>query len=198
MKQNHAKGILLWILAGAAIGSGIGILGVTGIIPGEQLMRVTGLTVHICIGLIVLLIDSLCIWALVRRQILAAVERSGASAAGTVTAVREIPHPGYLTDDDWVRKARFVFTVTYQAENKTYTKEFPPTALLSRQTLYPVLAEPGCSLPVRYSRKHPRFSLIDVNVMIQALKHEQRTTARFFVIIPIVLTTLYILICKGI
>ena len=192
MKQSGVKAILLWILIGAVIGSGIGVLGVTGVIPGRKMMQVTGWTIRICLGLIVLLADVLCIWALIRRKILAAVEKNGMSAAGTVTAVREIPHPAHLNDDDWVRKAMFVFTVSYQAGGRTVTKEFTPTALLSRRELYPLQAEIGSSLPVKYSRKHPGLSLIDVDVIKQRMREDQQRSAKFFVIIPVILTAAWI------
>lgn len=194
MKQKHTacKAILLWIFAGCVIGSLIGLIGAAGILPESMLRTLTGWTIRICTGIIVLLVDGLCIWALIRRRLMYNIAQNGASAVGTVTAVREIPHPADLNADVWTRRVRFVFTVSYPAGTAVYEKEFPPTCLLSRQALYPVQAEEGSKLPVRYHLKHPRMSLIDVDAIADGTQKEQQNAAKFFVLVPVLLTTVWL------
>ena len=64
-----------WILAGAVIGSAIGIMGLTGIIPADQMLSVSKTVIKAGRGLIVLIIDFLFAFALCQPLIMGYIEK---------------------------------------------------------------------------------------------------------------------------
>lgn len=194
MKKKHFKMILIWILTGILIGSLIGVIGVFGLIPTEHFLQVTNLIITLCIGVIVLLIDCLCIWALIRPAITNRIDRNGAKAIGKIENITVIPRPDQIDEDHWIQKARFALIVSYEVGAQKYSKEFSPTCLTSRQELYPQVIDVGEKIPVKYSERFPRFSLLDVNVLKAGLKKEQKGSKVYFIMIPIVITLVYVLI----
>ncbi len=129
MKKNPFKVLYIYIIAGFIIGSLISALGLFKIIPREFAEMIPSTA----IGLIVLIIDLLFIWAWIYRFLRRYVNRNGISTIGTIKSVREIPHPKELNVDEWCRKVRYSCIISYKVGTKEYNKEFPATCLTSRQ-----------------------------------------------------------------
>ena len=193
MKRNYFKITVIWIISGMLIGSLIGVLGLSGLIPTDHFLSVTGWIIRLCFGAIVLLIDCLCIWALVRPIVLRYIDRHGIPTIGKIEDVTVIPRPDQLGKDAWVQKVRFVFHVSYQVDARTYRKEYAPTCLTSRQALYPQTVVIGEDIPLRYHPKKPDFSLIDIPVIKDGLETEQKKARPYLTAIPVVITMIYII-----
>ena len=193
MKKNPVKIILIWIITGVLIGTLIGIIGVIGHIPKDKFLSFTGMIIRLCLGAIVLLIDSLCIWALLRPTIIKHIDRNGEKIIGKIENITVIPHPDHLGEDNWIQKARFAFIVSYEVDSKKYCKEYSPTCLTSKKELYPQIIEIGEDIPIKYYKKAPQFSLIDINLLKNRLRNEQNNARIHFIMIPIILTSLYVI-----
>ena len=191
MKKNPIKIILMWIIIGILIGSLIGITGASGLIPNENYLSITSIVIELCVGAIVFLVDIFCIWALLRPTIIDYIDRNGESAIGKIKDIAVITHPNQLGEDDWVQKVRYSLTVSYKVCSKEYRKEYPPTCLTSKQELYPQIIEIGENIPIKYYKKAPQFSLIDINLLKNRLRNEQNNARVYFIMIPIILTFLY-------
>ena len=63
---DHIKRIIIGITVGIIVGSLIGSMSYYGIIPREFRESTTYITIKICIGLIILIVDLFCIWGLVK------------------------------------------------------------------------------------------------------------------------------------
>jgi len=192
LKNNPFRMILIWIVFGAVIGSLIGALGVLRIIPKDTFESAVGITIRICIGLIVLILDLLCIWALLRPRLIGYIKQHGETAEGIIAYVHEIPRPDQLREDAWIRKARFVCTVLYHVNGKDYKVEYPPTPLTSRQAMYPFSFEPEKVIPVQYLRRFPQLSCIALPQIQAAEQAEQQRNRIVFIVIPLILTALYV------
>ena len=184
--------LLIWIVSGAVVGSLIGALGVLRIIPKDTFESAVGITIRICIGLIVLILDVLCIWALVRPGLIGYIKQNGETTEGIIAYVHEIPRPDQIREDAWIRRVRFVCTVLYHVNGKDYKVEFPPTPLTSRQALYPFSFEPEKMIPVQYLRRFPRLSRIALPQIQAEEKAEQQRNRIVFIVIPLILTALYV------
>lgn len=197
MKKSPIKIILIWIVTGILIGTFIGLIGVFGHIPKDHFLSATNMIIRICLGAIVVLVDSLCIWALLRPIILQWIDRKGERAVGRIENITVIPRPNQLGEDDWVQKARFAFVVSYEVDSKKYCKEYSPTCLTSRQELYPQIIEIGEYMPIKYCKKAPKLSLIDIDLLKTGLRNEQNNARVYFIVIPIMITLAYVvsLIC---
>ena len=193
MRKNPIKIILIWIIIGIFIGTLIGIIGMSGHIPKDKFLSVTGMIVRLCLGAIVLLVDSLCIWALLRPTIIKYIDGNGKKIIGKIENITVIPHPNQLGEDKWIQKARFAFIVSYEVDSKKYCKEYAPTCLTSKKELYPQIIEIGEDIPIKYYKKAPQFSLIDINLLKTRLKNEQNNARVYFIMIPIIITFLYVI-----
>lgn len=178
--KNHFKITLIWIIAGLFIGSAIGIIGVG-----------TNTIIRLCFGGIVLLADILCIYGLLRPAILNSIDKNGEQVIGKIENITVMPRPDQISEDHWVQKARFAFTVSYEVASKKYRKEYPPTCLTSKQELYPQVIEVGEPIPIKYYKKAPRFSLADVDVLKAGSMQEQKKARVLFIMILILMTVLY-------
>lgn len=192
MNKSPIKTTLIWILIGAAVGSLLGVAGLLGLISGDTLLKASSLTIKICIGLIVLIVDTLCITALIRQHIYRVIDKNGQTVTGRIETMRAISRPDQLAVDQWQRKSLFSFTVSYEAEGRTITKEFPPTPLTSRQELYPFSPDEGDEIDIRFLQGHPRMSIIDLEAIKKSTKAEQEGSRIHFIAIPFILTIVYI------
>lgn len=192
MKNSHFKKIIIGIGTGAVIGSLIGAMGYYGIIPREFRESVTYTTIQICIGLIVAIVDLLCIWGLVKQILDRYIDRHGESATGIIESLRELPHPDHFDDDEWIRPSRFACVVSYNTDKGKITKEYPPTPLTSKRELYPFAFKEDCDIPIKYLKKHPKLSIIDNDKLKAAYQIEHKKDIIHLVMIPTVITALYI------
>lgn len=193
MKKSPLKIILIWIITGMLIGTVIGIIGVLGNIPREKFLSATSIVIRVCLGVIVLLIDLLCVWGTLRPFFIQYIDRNSEKVTGKIEDITVIPHPSQLGEDSWVQKALFAFTVSYEVNSKKYRKEYSPTCLTSKQELYPQIIEVGEDIPIRYYKKAPQFSLIDIDLLKTRLRIEQNNARIYFVTIPIILTLIYVI-----
>lgn len=193
MRKKPIRVILLWILSGILIGTIIGMIGVFGHIPKDKFLSFTSIVIRLCLGVIVLLADSLCIWALLRPIFIRRIDRNGEKTIGRIEDITVIPRPDQIAEDDWVQKARFAFTVSYEVGSKKYSKEYSPTCLTSKQELYPQSTEVGGDIPIKYYKKAPQHSLIDIDLLKVGLKKEQSSARIHFIMIPIIITFLYVI-----
>ena len=186
--------IVRFIIAGAVIGSLIGVMGLVGIIPGNELETVTEITIKICIGLIVLIIDLLFAFGLCQPLIRRFIDRHGEQTNGIIKYMNEIPRPDQLGLDEWVRKVRYSLTVKYYADSKEYSKEFPPTHLTSKRELYPISFEEGKEIPVKYLKLFPALSILDLDILKNAWNIENRNARIHLMMIPLIITVVCIIV----
>ena len=185
------KRILIYILACAVLGSVIGVLGVLGILPRGVFEGALSIT-NLCIGLIVLIVDALCIAGLIRAAVLRGIDRGGIPVTGVIEHLRVIRRPDQVQAGDWEALARFAPTVSYKANGKPYCTELSPTCLTSRQKLYPMIMEEGCAVPLKMHRKHPEWIVIDNEALRAGRYAEQKQTRIWLVTIPAVVTMIYV------
>lgn len=187
------KMVVKFIVAGAVIGSVIGVMGLVGIIPDSKLESVTEITIIICIGLIVLIIDLLFALGHCQPLIRGYIDKNGEQTNGVIEYVKEIPRPDQLGLDEWVRKVRYSLSVKYNVDSKEYRKEFSPTHLTSRRELYPLSFEKGKEIPVKYLKRIPMLSILDLDILKNAWNSENQTSRIHFIMIPLIITALYII-----
>lgn len=193
MNKNHFKNIIIGMAIGAAIGSLIGAMGYYGIIPRELRELTTYATIKICIGLIILIVDLFCVWGLIKPIIGKHIDKNGESETGIIESVRTIPHPKHLSEDEWSRPSRFACVVSYNTDKGKITKEFPPTPLTSECELYPFSFEEGNEIPIKYLKNHPKLSIINNERLKAAYKAEHSNDIIHLVMIPTIITALYII-----
>ena len=190
---NHIKKIIIGITIGIIAGSIIGAMGYYGIIPREFRESTTYITIKICIGLIILIVDLFCIWGLVKPVIDKHIYKNGESVTGIIESVRKIPHPKHFSEDEWSRPSHFACVVYYNTDKGKITKEFPPTPLTSKRELYPFSLEEGNEIPIKYLKKHPKLSIINNERLKAIYKAEHNKDIIHLVMIPTIITALYIL-----
>ena len=180
--------LVLWIVGGIVLGNLIGILGYYEIIP----KRTVGIVPKICFGSIVLIIDGVCIWGIIYHTLYRAIDADGESVTGIIEDVTTIPKLSQLHVDEWQQQARYSCTVSYTVGQKAYKKEFPCTAFISRQELYPHIFEKGREIPIKHHKKHPRFSMIDIDVLKQGFYAENWHTRLYLAAFLIMLNVTFV------
>ena len=182
--------LYIYIIAGFIIGSLIGALGYFKIIPKEFAEMIPSTT----IGLIVLIIDLLFIWAWIYHFLRRYVNKYGISTTGTIKSVRELPHPKELNVDEWCRKVRYSCIISYKVGTKEYNKEFPPTCLTSKQELYPLVIEDDTEIEIKYMNKFPNISFIDNEKLKEGYQAEHQNDIIHLIMIPLIITAVYIIL----
>lgn len=193
MNNNPFKLIVIWIIFGAIIGSLIGIFGLLGVIPRAFYESAVPVIIKVCIGIIIAIIDLLFIWALLKPLLDNYIDKNGESTTGIVDNVREIPRPNQLYADEWLRKLRYSCTVSYKVGINEYRKEFPPTFLTSKRELYPLSIETGNKIHIKYLKKIPSFSILDVEQLKLGRKAEFSNDKIYFIVIPSIITAMYVI-----
>ena len=194
MKNNHVNNLFVFVLIGLTFGSLIGSLGYFGILSRDRYDTLSNFTIIICIGLIITIIDLLFFRAIIYRIIINNIEKNGTTTSGKIEEISIIPHPSQLYADEWTKKSRYVLKVSYKAGLKTYKKEFPPTALVSKQELYPVLLEKGSIIELKYSKKRPSFCIIDIDALKEESDLKAKISNAFLLIIPLIITITYLFV----
>ncbi|MBR1384508.1 MAG: hypothetical protein IJ555_11980 [Ruminococcus sp.] len=194
MKEHPFRFLLLCILIGALVGSLIGAAGLMGLVPKDIFLSVSGAVIKICFGLIVLMVDVLCAFGLLRPLVSQRIDREGKRTAGIINDVTINTLPSELGEDEWTQKARFSFTVHYKAGERDIEKKFPPTCLTSRRELYPQNIEQGSEIPVKYLEITPRSSIIDIEYLKAGALWEQKNARVHFIMIPLIITAAYIIV----
>ena len=145
-----------------------------------------------CIGSMVLLVDLLCVCALHRPAFHKHIDETGETATGIIEDITIIPLPNQLDTDDWVKKVRYSFTVSYEAGSKKYMKKFSPTLQTSKREIYPLDVDKGNYIGIKYCKRLPGLSIIDVDALKAGMKTERERTRIFFIAVPVIITMLYI------
>ena len=89
--------------------------------------------------------------------------------------------------------SRFACVVSYGTEKEKITKEFPPTPLTSERELYPFSFKEGNEIPIQYLKNHPKMSIINNEKLKTAYKAEHNNDVIYLIMIPTIITALYIL-----
>ena len=189
---NSSKIIMLFIITGVIVGVLIGGFCVVTNTSEETFLTVTSTIIKVCIGLFVLTINILCLCALLRPVFINRIDERGKTTTGVIEDVVVLAHPNQLYVDEWMKKVRYSCTISYEADAKKYLKAFSTTALTSKRELFPLNISKGNNVPIKYCRRFPGMSIIDVDILKRSLKSEQKRYRVFFMIIPIVVTTFYI------
>jgi hypothetical protein len=79
------------------------------------------------------------------------------------------------------------------AKSKKYRKEYSPTSLTSKRELYPQTIEVGAEIPIKYYKNAPFFSLIDVELIKEGIRKEQKNSKINFIMLPIIITMVYVI-----
>lgn len=191
MNKSRLKVIVIWIISGTVIGSIIGAMGTFEIIPKTLYESISNATIKICLGLIVLIIDLLCLWGLFKPSLDNYIDKNGKSAVGIITNLQEIPLPNQLEVEEWNRKLRFACSVTYEANGKKHIKEFPPTHLTSKRELYPFELKEGAEIKLKYLKKFPKISLIDNDKLKSGYKKEHINSRIYLIMFPLIITAIF-------
>lgn len=162
-----------------------------GIIPDQMREAVSSGIIKTCLGMIVLIVNLLCIWGLILSGLSRRIDRSGERTAAIIESVDVLPLPHQTDESEFTQKARFVITVSYSIDQKTLKKQFPPTILTSRRELHPLSLEVGESLPIKYRRKHPRFAIIDIEPIKSGAVRETEKARIHLILIPLIITAAY-------
>ena len=192
--------MLICIVGGIIIGTLIGAVGLTGVIPEDIFISSSKLIVKICIGAIALIIDILCFWALIIKPGLDKyIKEKGVKCKARIESLTAIPKPGQLGLDSELQKARFVYRISFKEGTKEITKELPPTCLTNRKELSAVIpTKEGEEIDIRYLEKHRSLCMIDNDILYSAIREERKEARIHFIMIPIItnaiLITLIILI----
>jgi hypothetical protein len=193
MRKNYFKTILIWVVAGVMIGTLIGVIGASGLISKEHYFSATNIIIKLCIGAIVMIIDLFCIYALLRPTFSNYIDKNGEKTKGKIEDFTVISHPNQIGEDEWVQKARYAFIISYEVNSKKYRKEYSPTCLTSKRELYPQVIEIGENIPIKYYKNVPYFSLIDIAQIKEETKKEQKNSKLNFIMLPIIITVVYII-----
>lgn len=193
MKKKPIISIILWIIGGMIIGSFIGLLGYYRVLPENVYDTLSNFTIRLCIGLIVLIVDLLCAWGLIRPIINKYIDNHGESTTGCIDNVVSLTKPDQLQLDDWIKQSRYSFTVSYEVNNKKYTKEFPPTILTSKRELYPHNIDQGNSIEIKYLKNNPKLSIINIDMLKKGAFSEAENSRIHLIFIPLITTVTYII-----
>lgn len=186
MERKGLQILLLCIFIGVVIGSIIGILSLFGIVSSVDMFY------KLCIGGIVVIIDGVVLWSMLQTYMNIRIDKTGEKSIAKIENVSTCIVPNEINKDEWIRKSRFVIKASYDVCGKKYTKEFPPTNLISERELYPHKIEKGEYVPIKYLKTNPYFSLIDIDkIKLPALKEQKKTKVLLFMLI-FVLTTFYL------
>lgn len=192
MNKSPFKFLAACILGGIAVGSVIGFLGLSGLISKPFFDFLSAAVIKLCIGIIVLIIDLLCIWGLFKPKLDRYIDKNGESVVGVIEDVREIPRPDQLNADEWTKKVRYACVISYKAGSREYKKEFPPTHLTSKQELYPFSLEVGNEISIKYLKKFPSLSQIDAEQLKTGREKESKNDIIHLIMIPLLVTTIYL------
>ena len=181
--------LLICMTVGFIIGNLTGILALLEIIPKEIFRNIP----KACIGLMVLIVDTLCIWGIINRRIYNTVDTMGESVVGTVTGLIMIPNKKQLNLNDWQKQVSYSCTVSYKVKQRVYERDLPPTTYISPQELYPNKIEEGGEIKLKYHKKFPRRVMIDIDVLKEGYFNQ---TKRIHIVLPLIISivsALYIL-----
>ncbi|MDE6664594.1 MAG: hypothetical protein K2K14_00140 [Ruminococcus sp.] len=193
MNKKPIISIMTWIVGGIIVGSFIGALGYYRILPENVYNTLSSITIRVCIGLIVLIVDLLCAWGLIRPAINKYVDNHGDSTTGVIDNFVTLTKPDQLQADEWTKQSRYSFTISYEVDQKKYTKEFPPTILTSKRELYPHSIDKGDSIELKYLKKNPKLSLINIDVLKKGSTFESENARIHLIFIPLIITAIYII-----
>ena len=190
MNKKPFKVLYIYIITGFIIGSLISVFGFFKIIPKEFAEMIPSTV----LGLIVLIIDLLFIWAWIYHLLRRYVHKNGISTTGIIKSVIELPHPKELNVDEWCRKVRYSCIISYKAGTKEYNKEFPPTCLISKQELYPFVLEKNTEIEIKYMNKIPKISFIDNEKLTAGYQAEHQNDIIHLIMIPLIVTVVYVIL----
>lgn len=190
--KKHFRSMALCLLGALAFVLGVCLLFHFGVIPERLREAVSGGIIKLCLGLIVLIVDLLCILGLIQPYLSRRIDINGEKTASVIQSVDALPLPTQINESELTQKARFSITASYRVGGKDYKKQFPPTVLTNRRELYPVLLEEGESLPIKYSKKHPRFAIIDIEPIKSGAVRETETARIHLILIPLIITAAYL------
>lgn len=193
MNKKPIISIMLWIIGGMIIGSFIGALGYYRVLPENVYNTLSSFTIRLCIGLIVLIVDLLCAWGLIRPIVNKYIDNHGESTTGYIDNVVTLTKPDQLQADDWIKQSRYSFTISYEVNQKKYTKEFPPTILTSKRELYPHNIDQGNSIELKYLKSNPKLSIINLDVLKKGAAFESENVRIHLIFIPLIITVIYII-----
>ncbi len=193
MKNGHFKIILTGIVVGVFIGCMVGVLGLMKVIPLNDYLFATELIIKGSIGLIVLMIDALCVFGLIRPRMTEKIMRNGVRVMGRIEESGMISHPKHISDPESIRPARFRFIVSYSAEGEDFRRELSPTCLTTKRDLLPLSTEEGEQIPLRYIKSRPKEVVIDNETLMNGLIAENKASRVHLIMIPVVVTLAFIL-----
>ena len=194
MKNNPFKFLLICIAAGIAVGSVIGVLGLLNVFSQESYMFTVKLLIKLCLGVIVGLVDVLCMWGLIIRPLIdERIKNKGIKTKAIIENITALPRPDKYGLDKEFQKARFVYSVRYGANGKSITAQCVPTCLTSRKELDGILPiDEGEEIDIKYLKSFPSDFLIDNDILFKAVKEERRESRIHLIMIPLITTIVFI------
>lgn len=121
------------------------------------------------------------------------IDEHGTSTTGVIENVVTLTRPDQLRLDEWIKLSRYSITVSYEVNQKKYTKEFPPTILTSKRELYPHSIEKGDSIDLKYLKKNPNLSIVDIEVLKKETTSESENARIHLIMIPLIITVMFII-----
>ena len=189
MKKNELNIFLSSIVIGFIIGTVISIL---------EKLKITNIGSNIIIvislGFAIAIICSVCLISLINTYMNRYVSKKGVKTNAKIEDVSRIMNPKNFSDDnEWCQNARYVLKISYEVNKKIIIKELAPTPEISKQKLYPIAFSKGENIPIRYNKRIPYFSIIDNEFLVNKTLEEQKSSRKYVVITPILLTMIYFL-----
>ena len=191
--MRYSRKRLLWEFV---IGCGIGLFlgNLLGLLGYLQVISRNGLKMIIkaALGVVVLIVDSLCIWSLIHYHVNKRIEAEGGLVTGLIRTVLAVPKSGRLSSDDWKLPVQYHCRIAYVVGGKVYEKDFPPTIFVTKQALYPFRFQRDGKIPLKYDKKHPGFAMISIGVLKRGYFKEFRRNLIHITMIPLLLTGYYV------
>lgn len=193
MNKKTVTSLIWWIVGGALVGSCIGFLGHSSILPESVASTLPGLTIKVCFGLMLLIIYLLCFWGAMQPAMNRHIDEEGESVTGVIEEVKVLSRPDQINADEWEKLARFAFIVSYEVGEKKYRKEFPPTTLTSKRELYPQSVEKGSPIQLKYLKNRPKRVIIDVDRIKEGTIAETEASQLTLILIPLIASAVFII-----
>ena len=192
MKKDNT--VLIGVLLGLSVG--LALLGL------RFMGKSTSFVVPLFLGLLVLVLDSICLQPILNERKNRKLLRDGVTTDGIIDEiVTSAIDPKYMVKDEYGHRmppidmtnvpAVYTIRITYQAEGNVYTKEaaIPPK---TQSEIYPYMIAQGETIPIKYIREKPDDFIIAIPTIMESTIEAQRSLLYKGPFAAFVITAIYV------